>query len=533
MTPSPHSDLHSQRENLREQVTSLLESCTSDQANQLRALQAPLEPEFASALEDLFSKTSIGKKEAERMELDILRRVSRCDETEHIFRPYGVLEVVTPVRMDGKTCFALCSGPLLVEKWTSVAQQTLAKLSGTKLKNLPKPLASASLYTPSQIKVVSRLQEQQARWIEHHFSSVHSSESSDTSLSTDALNLLQPGFIDHLDLLYKKIQQATQVNADLPSSEVLRLHKIAERGRTLTKQATRLRDQSASKTSSQSVHAVLATWCGKLEQDLPHVRIRTRFEAQHDTLVTRPEKLHHLFYTLLSGIADGLPEGRALLGVSTRNEVVDGKETLHVEIRDGGGLQTFAGVGGEIDSALTTEQHQAEDELSDWTALASTLQATIRILRDADTVTRAEVFLPLSVDLDQDTETEGRHVLWIVEDDDHEVDHLQHMVQSLPLTCVRFNSAAELKQNFSTASTAPDMILLKYYLPDERGAEVRNWLYEQDSNLPVVIVSSLDATHPGIATVQRLPSTLYLQKPFTAQELVNMIHLNLDDTLSG
>jgi DNA-binding response OmpR family regulator len=107
------------------------------------------------------------------------------------------------------------------------------------------------------------------------------------------------------------------------------------------------------------------------------------------------------------------------------------------------------------------------------------------------------------------------------------------MLQTLPVSCTRFHSAAELKEKFATASTAPDMVLLKYYLPDERGADVRSWIYEQDPSLPVILISSLDATHPGIATVNRLPSTLYLQKPFDASALLDMIHLNLDDTLAG
>jgi CheY-like chemotaxis protein len=238
-------------------------------------------------------------------------------------------------------------------------------------------------------------------------------------------------------------------------------------------------------------------------------------------------------YTLLSGIADGLPEGRALLGVSTRNTEIDGHPVIHVEIRDGGGLATFAGVGGEMDSLLEAEQNQVTEDTSEWTALASRCNAHIRILRDSDAVTRAEVFLPLTLERADGTESTASHALWIVEDDDREVDHLLHMVRDLPLSCTRFRSASELKEKFSTAQTAPDMVLLKYYLPDERGAEVRSWLYEQDPDLPVILISSLNATHPGIATAHRLPATLYLQKPFTASDLLNMIHLNLDDTLSG
>lgn len=528
MNPSLPPDSQKQREELSSRAFSLLREVSDQKKQELEQLCTPLEPELAEALSIIFQQTPTGRQEAHRMEMDVLRRALKCEQTEQIFRPFGVLELVTPVRIGGETGFVIRSGPLLVESWSTRAAETLAKLSGVKAADHPEQLEQTPVYSPSHIQMISRLQEQMAHWVTASFEPGEAAVSSNPAMEPTSMDLLQPGFTDHLDVLFGMIQQATPPPRSLTATEAARIHTIAERGRNLTEQARKLRDHSLQDPEPHSVHSVISGWCDKLESQQPHLRIRTRLEAKHEQVVADPRQLHHLMYTLLCGITDGLPEGRALIGVSTRNEYREGKELLHVEIRDGGGLETFAGVGGELDRQLVSEQDQVADENAEWTALASRMNAEIRILRDADTVTRAEVFLPLSPEEDLSEHTTNPHVVWIIEDDEREAHHLLRMLKTLSVASVRFTSAAELKENFATASAAPDIVLLKYYLPDERGADVRSWLYEQDPTLPVILISSLDATHPGIATVNRLPSTLYLQKPFDAPDLLNMLHLNLD-----
>lgn len=219
------------------------------------------------------------------------------------------------------------------------------------------------------------------------------------------------------------------------------------------------------------------------------------------------------------------------MGLSTRTVQHHGEPFLHVEIRDGGGLATFAGVGGETDAKLTEEQNQAALEFADWFTLASRMKAELNVLRDEGIVTRAELYLPLHPQAVE--ESTDPHHIWIVEDEDREFESLHHMLQTDNLHCTRFVSAADLREKFSLTTNPPDLVLLKYYLPDQRGAEVRSWIYEQDPALPVIMISGLQATHPGIATANSLPSTLYLQKPFDSQDLLDMVHMNLDDTLPG
>ena len=138
MSPPPPSDPALLREELRAKVYTLLEKVLPDQRRQLEGLLAPREPGLAKALEVLFQQTSTGRGEAARMEADVFRRISRSEETEQIFRPYGVLELVTPVIQGGRTVFGIRSGPLLVEAWSPAAKETLCKLCGIRTQQLPR-----------------------------------------------------------------------------------------------------------------------------------------------------------------------------------------------------------------------------------------------------------------------------------------------------------------------------------------------------------------------------------------------------------
>ncbi|MDA3872785.1 MAG: response regulator [Kiritimatiellae bacterium] len=284
-----------------------------------------------------------------------------------------------------------------------------------------------------------------------------------------------------------------------------------------------------------SIHEELKHWAEHLGRLEPALRINLKLEAEQDQLHTNPHRLQHLLFTLMASIADGLPEARAIMGVSTRIDETGLEKRLHIEIRDGGGLETFAGVGTDMERQLVSEHNLAAEEFSDWISLATQVDAELKIRRDEGVVTRIELFLPLG-DSQTGMGTEsapGLHQIWIVEDDDREYETLLRMLSPTRLICTRFTSAADIRNQFALSPRPPDRVQLKYHLPDQRGAEVRSWLYEQDADLPVILISSFHATHPGIATANSLPSTLYLQKPFDSQDLIDMIKMNLDDTLPG
>ena len=237
-----------------------------------------------------------------------------------------------------------------------------------------------------------------------------------------------------------------------------------------------------------------------------------------------------MLYTLLSGVADGLPEATGTLGVSTRSDEHDGRPCIHLEIRDGGGLETFAGVGRPLDREILTEQNEVMDELSNWLSLADEVDADLRVLREDGVVSRVELWAYTDTKIEPETPDPEVPAIWVVEDDDREYENLLHMLEDADAIPVRLRSASEVRDHYPEADMGPSLVILKYLLPDERGAGLRTWLYEQDPDLPVIIISGFSGTHPGIATVSNLPSTLYLQKPFDRRALLDMLKMTVDDT---
>jgi CheY-like chemotaxis protein len=530
--------LTQQRNDLKEKVFSHLSTSENQELKKLLyELNTPVDSALNSLLEELFQRTPRGRKEALRMEVDILRRVSRCRETEQIFRAFGVLILATPVRVNGKAIHAIISGPIKVNAWTHTEKQTLAKLCDLSPTQMPEALDQSILYNNQQVQVLVRQQSQTAHLIELLLrADPEAATASHANVSSIAgIDLLQPGFAQHLDMLFSTIQRELRDPKELSLFGRKRMQLATKRGRHLVDLIQRRSADTLAARETLSVHAELKRWADHISRLEPTLRINLKLEAEQDQLHTNPQRLQHLLFTLMAGVADGLPEAKAIMGVSTRIEEKGQEKYLHIELRDGGGLATFAGIENTVEQQLLSEHNLAAEEFSDWISLATHLEAELKIRRDEGVVTRIELFLPLDTTpdaLDSGTAS-GIHQIWIVEDDDREFETLVRMLTPTRLVCTRFTSAAEIREKFTLSPRPPDMVLLKYHLPDQRGAEVRSWLYEQDADLPVILISSFQATHPGIATANSLPSTLYLQKPFDSRDLIDMIKMNLDDTLPG
>lgn len=508
-------------------------ACTEEQHALLEKASLPCDPDLAKTLNELFQRQPQGRKEFACMQADGLRRASRGLRTEQIFRAYGVLELVTPVRQGNQLLHALFSGPLKVSPWTAQEKETLAALCGISTGDLPASLDNAILFSPDLIQYLVRSREDYAQLLAHSLklSETPHPEEAAPMPSSIGLELLQPGFADHLDLLFSSVQKELRSSGPLSEASCERIRLATQRGRHLASHIRQRSQGTLEPTGDVSVHQLLTQWKNEFSRQHPALRINLRLDAKADQVTANPQQLQHMLFTLMASVVDGLSEGAAVMGLSTRTVQHHGEPFLHVEIRDGGGLATFAGVGGETDAKLTEEQNQAALEFADWFTLASRMKAELNVLRDEGIVTRAELYLPLHPQAVE--ESTDPHHIWIVEDEDREFESLHHMLQTDNLHCTRFVSAADLREKFSLTTNPPDLVLLKYYLPDQRGAEVRSWIYEQDPALPVIMISGLQATHPGIATANSLPSTLYLQKPFDSQDLLDMVHMNLDDTLPG
>lgn len=488
---------------------------------------APFDPHGKDILVQVFNQTPAGKLEALRLEVDVLRR-ARGRRPELFHRPFGTARWITPVLHRQKVVYVLDSGPVKINPWSPGEKETLAKTCGVSVKALPASLDQMICFLPEHLPI---LHEQQMRLAEAMGQTLQAQPASappePPSPAGVNLDLLQPGFADHFNHLFQTLQAELSRSSAHPGSA--RMQGAVQRGRHLVAHLQRLNRHQTHHREPLSIHSLLEKWTTYLHRETG-ARFDLKPGAVEDRLIANPNAVNHLLYTLLAGVADGLHTSGSLIAVRTRNDTFNNEPALHLEIRDSHGLATFAGVSLAWDQEVLSEQNEAGEEYADWVSLAEQMDARLRILRENDIVTRIELLLPLRADTEFLTSVADPNApqIWMVVENESEATQLRHMFKEYGAAVQWLRSGQALREHYAKAPAPPDLVLLEYLLSDIRGVALRSWLYEQDTDLPVILMSGFSATHPGIATASNLPSTLYLQKPFDTQTLLDMLHMTLD-----
>jgi CheY-like chemotaxis protein len=486
----------------------------------------PCDPAGKETLMQVFSRTPAGKLEALRLETDVLRR-ARGRSPERFQRPFGTARWMTPVLRGHRVVHVLDSGPVKVNPWTPAEKETLAKTCGISVKNLPAALDDMVVFTPEQLPLLHQQQQHLALAMGRLLQQPEPSDSGTDTAAGISLDVLQPGFADHLAHLFQTLQSELPPQPGSASPDRVRLAVL--RGRHLVEQLQRLNRPQTQRRENVAVHPLLQKWTAYLQRETG-TRFELKLQAVQDRLTANPHAVNHLLYTLLAGISDGPRAQGGLISVSTRNDTLDNRAVLHLELRDSDGLATFAGVSLAWDEDVLSEQNEAGEEYTDWISLARRMDARLRILRENDAITRIELLIPLdtSAESEETGADQDAPQIWMVLENEPEARQLQHMFKDYGARVQWLHSGKELREHYLNASAPPDLVLLEYLLSDTRGVALRSWLYEQDTDLPVILMSGFSATHPGIATASNLPSTLYLQKPFDTQTLFDMLHMTLE-----
>lgn len=491
-----------------------------------------VDPDLHNLLHAMFNASPAGRDEWLRMEVDRLRRLSLSRETEWIHRPFGVVELCVPVVADGKLIHALFSGPVKLKAWSSRDLQTLSKVSHLAEARFPKGLTEGSYQVESGIFLLQKQMERQAMlladmwmWspVPEGIGPPHPPQLAPLETTTE-----HHGFIEHLSLLFQTITQSASSQA----SEADGLRATAERGLGMTREWLARYDVPRTVTALH-LHEMLGSLAENLQTLFPGISTSFDLLAPEDTIRAPAGSVQHLFTTLLSAMADSLSSSGGTLHVKTTNESRNGDDGVVVSLRDSGGTPTFSGVDPVLDHLLEQEQNEAENEYVDWMKLAENLEAQLHIRTEEQTVTCIELFLPFQTECLVNVPDEGGPQLWIVDDDPEWVTILRHLLPDTAAQVTQLSSGTALMDHYPSAPLPPDLIILDMHLGDMRGDTLRTWLYEQDADLPVVLLSSMNATHPGIQTAVGLPKTSYLQKPFDERELGRILSMSIHETRGG
>jgi DNA-binding NtrC family response regulator len=76
------------------------------------------------------------------------------------------------------------------------------------------------------------------------------------------------------------------------------------------------------------------------------------------------------------------------------------------------------------------------------------------------------------------------------------------------------------------AKFAIDLVVSDIVMPGESGIEMRRTLAERRPDLPFILISGYSADEPA-AFAARTPGTTFIQKPFSADQLVHLVAENL------
>src|SRR5260370_25392842 len=121
--------------------------------------------------------------------------------------------------------------------------------------------------------------------------------------------------------------------------------------------------------------------------------------------------------------------------------------------------------------------------------------------------------------------TEGRTVVYVVDDDSATRSALSSLLRSVDLTVVTFESA-----NDFLAADIPDLpacLVLDVRLPGLSGLDLQRRLTEIEVDLPIIFITG-HRDVPIAVQARKAGAVELLTKPFRDQELLDAIHQALD-----
>ncbi len=115
-------------------------------------------------------------------------------------------------------------------------------------------------------------------------------------------------------------------------------------------------------------------------------------------------------------------------------------------------------------------------------------------------------------------------VILVVDDDDPVRVMLGRLLRTQGYTVVQATSAAEARR--SVEQVRPDLVISDIVMPGESGIELRRDLATRLPGLPVILISGYSTDGPA-EFAARTRDTLFVQKPFAAEQLLGLVERTL------
>ncbi|MCZ2108798.1 MAG: response regulator [Dehalococcoidia bacterium] len=121
-------------------------------------------------------------------------------------------------------------------------------------------------------------------------------------------------------------------------------------------------------------------------------------------------------------------------------------------------------------------------------------------------------------------------VILVVDDDDPVRVMLARLLRTQGYSVLQAANASDARRLL--ASQQPDLIISDIVMPGESGIELRRHIASTWPELPVILISGYSAEGPA-EFAARTPRTMFVQKPFAADQLLALVEQTLPSGHGG
>ncbi len=116
------------------------------------------------------------------------------------------------------------------------------------------------------------------------------------------------------------------------------------------------------------------------------------------------------------------------------------------------------------------------------------------------------------------------NVILVVDDDDPVRLMISRLLRTQGYTVVQAENARAAQA--AIEKLVPDLVISDIVMPGESGIELRRVISDRWPSLPVILISGYSAEGPA-EFAARTPLTLFVQKPFAAEEFISLVETTL------
>lgn len=512
--------------------------------------QVGASPETYRLILETISSTEDGQRICLESDISALDKVlSSKTDVEHESKTLLTREGLFPVTIDGIIVWVVWTGKIPCAEDSAAWADHISKELNLHVDEVLPAIQQVPLKSINEQEWIF----QHTRKLRDTIQSALQAESRNTRLSEQliqserlrSLGALSSGVAHHFNNLlsiilgYSSFINNRETLTPDAQKAVRRISDAAQRGRRLTEELLAFsRSEGSAEEVISDVHDTLENVLSLLQSQVSsRIQISHALDAEESEVGAPASLTHQIIFNLLTNAIDSMPEGGAL-NLATRNRKIGSDQILYLSIL----LEdTGEAMPPDFDPLSEAKQTPAPTrdalKLSSIYGMVEKLEGTVTVASDANGTNTIEVLLPIS-----SMENEGYAPLaggtqiassemWVIDDDDIFREMCTQVLGDQGHTIVGLTNGPDMMDQLPTADKKPDLLIIDFSMPDFNGLEIREWMNQNNHEIPVILVSGFASHQPDIKKALDYPRTYFLQKPFSVPELADVVSLVLGETL--